>query len=230
MVNRVVFALSVGLLAGCSQAFAPGKIPVQVDAVAQEPIKKGSSFRVVGKHGEVADADLRFAEAAQIVKNALNAKGLYEAPRPDKTDVIVEIEIGMARPRTHNAVVAAEEAKEKERAAAVATDPTLPGSPPPRALDRVDTEDTAHLRSSVHGPLEKVMVLTAREAHPVGDAPPRTLWQVELSVTDDSNDLRHYLPILAAAAVDQMGVDSGGPATVLVNETDKNVGLMKKGL
>ena len=56
----------------------------------------------------------------------------------------------------------------------------------------------------------------------------RVLWRVELTVTDLSNDLRKYLPLLAAVGIDQIGIDSGGAVTVYMRETDKTVILLKQ--
>jgi hypothetical protein len=71
-------------------------------------------------------------------------------------------------------------------------------------------------------------VLTAREGIGSGDTPPGTLWKIELTITDLSNDLRRYLPLLVAASIDQLGVDSGGTQTVRIGENDKAVALLRQ--
>src|SRR5205823_568598 len=112
----------------------------------------------------------------------------------------------------------------RDRSGTAAADSSPDGS---RVRNESD-DDLARLRTTARGPLEKSLVLTAREANPAGDAPPRTLWHIELSTTDLSNDLRKYLPLLAAVAVEEIGVDSGGPKTVSITENNKTVTLLKK--
>lgn len=203
---------ALGLLVTCTgcvqQARRDNSLPVRVNATAQAPLKKGTAFHIVSAQGPGTEATLLYAEAARTVKAALESRGLYEAPGKNNAAIVVEIDYGMATPRA------------SERA------PVDPKTVSVRDLPRDD--DVSKLRSAARGPLVKHLVLTAREGKSTDDSPPRVLWRVELTATDVSNDLRKYLPILAAAGIDQMGVDSGGQVTVQVDETDKTVGLLKK--
>jgi hypothetical protein len=196
-------------LAGCAQhARRDNSLPVRVNATAQAPLKKGAAFHVVSAQGPGVEATLLYAEAARTVTAALEARGLYEALGKTNAAVVVEIDYGMAPPRA------------SERA------PVDPKMVSTRELPRDD--EASKLRSAVRGPLVKHLVLTAREGKSTDDSPPRVLWRVELTATDLSNDLRKYLPLLAAAGIDQMGVDSGGQVTVQVDEKDKTIGLLRK--
>ncbi len=185
---------------------------MKVNATAVEPLKKGMAFTIVPVRGAVDDSTLLYAEASRIVMNALQTKGMHAAPRVEKADVIVELEYGVAPPRVSRLLAAG-----------------IVEPPPKPVRAGVPTEtDVSNLRSEARGPLEKRLVLTAREAQRAGDEPPRTLWSVELSTVDLSNDLRKYLPILATVALDEIGQDSGGALLVRVNENDKSVSLLKK--
>jgi hypothetical protein len=207
------------LFAGCQARRARGPILrsgehiVRVNATAAAPLQKGTAFVVTPAKDPAAEATLLYAEAAKLVKGALMARGLYEAPGAAHAAVIVEIEYGMATARVERP--GARDASAPP-AATVVNQRTLVG------------EDATQLRSAERGPLEKTLVLTAREAKPKDGGPPRTLWSVELATTDDSNDLRKYLPLLAATAIDQIGTDTGGPHSVKVDEKDKTVALLKQ--
>ncbi|MDO8539599.1 MAG: hypothetical protein Q7S40_04100 [Opitutaceae bacterium] len=157
-----------------------------------------------------AESSLLYAETARLVKGALMAKGLYEAPDSAHARVIVEVEYTMETPRVSRA----------------APDPT--GQPGAAARGMEIPDEALNARSAQRGPLEKNLILTAREARPAGGGVPRTLWSVEVSTTDNSNDLRKYLPILAASAIDHMGTDSDGPKTIRISETDKSVTLIRQ--
>jgi hypothetical protein len=216
-----IVALSAALVTGCTQtagvklAGAPTHV-VKVNATAVEPPKKGTAFTIVPSRGSVDDSTLVYAEAARVVTSALQTKGLHAAPRVEKADVIIELDYGMAPPRVFG--------RNGE------PPPPEPPPTPPRAGVPTET-NIANLRSSARGPLEKRLTLTAREAKKNTDdtpTPPRTLWSVELTTIDLSNDLRKYFPILASVALDQMGTDSGGAQLVRVSEADKTVGLLRR--
>jgi hypothetical protein len=215
------FALAVSL-AGCAAPQTKSDVPlthvVKVNATATEAPKKGSAFTIVPVRGSVDDSTLLYAEATRVVTSALQTKGLHAAPHVEKADVIVEIEYGMAPPRVAS------------RGILLTPELAEPPPTPPRAGVPTET-NVANLRSAARGPLEKRLVLTAKEAKKITDdspTPPRTLWSVELTTIDLSNDIRRYFPILASVALDQMGNDSGGSQLVRVNENDKTVVLLKK--
>jgi hypothetical protein len=183
---------------------------IKVNAVALEAPKKGTAFALVPARGAVDDSTLLYAEAARVVTNALQTKGMFAAARVEQADVVIELDYGMAPPRNARGEV-------------------VPVAAPREVRAGVPTEtDVANLRSVARGPLEKHLVLTARETKRADDDPPRTLWKVELSTVDLSNDLRKYLPLLATAALDQIGVDTGGDELVRVDENDKSVKLVRK--
>ncbi len=207
---KILACLALGVVTGCATTPPKTSHVIKVNAVALEAPQKGTAFALVPARGAVDDSTLLYAEAARVVTHALQTKGLYVAPTIEKAAVIIELDYGMAPPRS------------SARAAA-------PAMPPREVRAGVPTEtDVANLRSAARGPLEKHLVLTARETKRADDEPPRTLWKVELSTVDLSNDLRKYLPLLATAALDQIGVDTGGDQLVRVDETDKSVQLLRK--
>lgn len=204
---------------GCASSPATSAPPthvVKVNATATEAPKPGTAFTIVANRGNVDDSTLLYAEAVRVVTSALQTKGLHAAPSVTKADVIVELDYGMAPPRVFG--------RNGE------PPPPEPPPPPPRAGVPTET-NVANLRSAARGPLEKRLTLTAREPKKQTDdspTPPRTLWTVELTTIDLSNDIRKYFPILASVALDQIGNDSGGAQLVRIAENDKTVTLLKK--
>lgn len=216
-------AAPIVLVVGCAHESARaeprlrrGEHAIRVNSTASAPVKPGVAFVVAPPARDPgAESTLMFSEAARLVKSALMQKGLYEAPTRGHAGVVVEVEFSMETPRVSRATTA--------------SDPAAPSSSRKEKDSRAaDSVDVSNLRASQRGTLEKTLVLTAREAKSDGSTSPRTLWTVELSTTDTSNDLRKYLPLLAAAAVDQIGVDSDGPQTVRISETDKTVALIRQ--
>lgn len=205
-------------LAGCAHDKAKperlrrGEHAIRVNSTASAPVKPGTPFVVMPAKDPGAEATLLYGEAARLVKAALMAKGLYEAPSRAHAGVVVEIEYSMETPRVSRAA------------------PGDPAAQTGAKESRPQRSDAAidNLRSAERGPLEKNLVLTAREAKAPPGSVPKTLWSVEVSTTDPSNDLRKYLPLLAAASISQMGVDSDGPQTVKISETDKSVALIRQ--
>ncbi|MEO5957903.1 MAG: hypothetical protein ABIZ49_05085 [Opitutaceae bacterium] len=196
----------LGLLGGCLQASrsGPGIHTVRINSTASEPVTKGAGYRIATSPRNVDETSLVYDEAARLVKYALATHGLYEAPPLDRKAMVVEIDYGMSSTRS-------------ARSSAQAAPPPRPE--PGTAVN----EDVTQLRTATRGPLEKRLVLTAREGSGAGDAAPRILWRIELAITDLSNDLRKYLPLLVAAGIDRLGVDSGGTQTVPIGENDKAV-------
>lgn len=198
---------------GCANPVAAPRIPVRVNATAIAPLAKGAAYRIVPLRETVDDSTLLYEETGRLVRAALAARGLYEAPSPDRAAFVVEVDFGMAPPRA------------LPRASNASAPTTTPPPPRPGAPGEADV---SQLRSPTRGPLEKHLVLTAHETNAAEGAEPRTLWRVELTITDLSNDLRKYLPLLAAVAAEQMGNDSGGTRTVTVAENDKTVAFLRQ--
>lgn len=108
-------------LAGCLVPVAPlaglpqrlPKVPVTLKSVAGEPLKVGTFFHLVGKPGQSVESDLYFGEVVRFVTVALSSRGLSEAPRANRTDIIVEIAYTMTTSRATGARPSGEPLYEK---------------------------------------------------------------------------------------------------------------------
>jgi hypothetical protein len=60
--------------------------------------------------------------------------------------------------------------------------------------------------------------------------PAPEVWSVNVSAEDPSNELRKYMPILASATADYIGMNTRQEKEVSVRENDDSVKFIKKGM
>ena len=78
---------------------------------------------------------------------------------------------------------------------------------------------------------EKYLRLTARQnAEGVEGRPPAEVWTIDATSEGETRDLRKTLPLLVAASIDFVGQDSKGQKTVRLQDADKDVAFVKKGM
>ncbi len=79
---------------------------------------------------------------------------------------------------------------------------------------------------------EKYMELTAKEnlLEESGDVPAQEIWSVRVKNYDENDDLREYLPIMAASVADYVGEDTGTNQSVRLKEKDEVVQFIKRGI
>lgn len=206
-----------------------------VEAVCNRDVSvSGFAFCVESGNPSLNREDLRFREATQYVSTALSAHGFYEVVRREDATIVVEIDFGREGP-IPRAV------RRPAPPVAVALPPAgggpggmqppsgedetaeLPPPPPPVIIHRVQQE--------IVDDYEKFLRITARETPAAaGDRTPRQVWSVVVSITDPEEDVRTYLPLLAAAAMDAVGRDSGRPVEIVLGENDARVAFIKRGL
>jgi hypothetical protein len=233
---RRAFA-GAALLAALSWAGCASTYTVKVDAMRSvAPAgKKFSSYQIKPASAALDAQSLRFREAAQQVKTALSASGLFEAPAPATADMIVEVDYGLEPPRVKleevdvQTIDGVAEVASATPAAARNSDGSYRADMPDgrTACDGGETE--TELRPVVV--CEKYISVTGRENGAVADGRPASeLWRVHVSIEDESRDLRDYLPVLLSVAMDQIGQDTGGGQTVTLSEQDEAVRFIRRGM
>jgi hypothetical protein len=78
---------------------------------------------------------------------------------------------------------------------------------------------------------EKYVTVTAR-ANVVAagdDRPPPELWRVSARIEDVSDSLRGYLPVLAAAVMEQAGLTTDGNVALRVADNSESVAFIRRG-
>ena len=238
----VVLAAGLGLFSGCSTS----SYTVQVDAISQpketaQASPPAQSYYIHSKNPRLDETSLRYKEVSDYVKTALSAKGMYEAPKPESADVVIDIDYGMDAPRVKFETVNA---------------PVIMNS-----RDRIETRQVTHLERQPDGTFrqvtqdisvvipgtaelvgmreevipevvyEKYLKVSARENRETAEGKPAVeVWSVNVSAEDKSQELRKYIPILASATADYIGANTKEEKSVKIDEKDDAVKFIKKGM
>lgn len=227
-----ISALGVLALAGCNQTSG---YQVKVDAISKPVAPTQQSYALKSKDPRMGEENLRYKEAADFVRTALSGKGLYEAPNPEKADMVVELDYGMEAPRSKvervSTPVYAQVGGGVRYEAVPITDSrgntsqrTVAVYDPPRSelvgYDEIPRQVTVY---------EKYLKITARENKASSEGkPPAELWSIHASAEDESKDIRKYLPIMASATVDYIGQDSSTQKTIRVRADGADVDFIRK--
>jgi hypothetical protein len=217
----------------CGCATGPEKFDVKVNTTANPDKKTGQSYRVVNKTKELDEGSLRYQEAERFVKTALSAKGMYEAPKAEAADVVVELDFGMKGPidkkeeRTTSfrptVITNNDVSSVRARREGITTNN-------PIADAQAEVSDVERPYIVIETVYEKFISMRAHETKAGPDGATKSLWSVEVSSTDESNDLRKYLPVMASVGMDYIGTDTGGQRTVKIDEKNEAVMFVKKGM
>lgn len=180
-------AATLGALAGCSSIHE-----VMVDAINNPAKPMGTSYRLeVRDPSGGVDKEIG-AKALTSARDALAARGLYEAPENTKPDMIIEYEYGMGPGQIK----------------------IVYRSPADVSLSNLGPQDPPAKPILV---FEKYIQLTAREPVPEDLSPARgrphnrgdELWSVRVSEEDAKKELASYIPILASVSVEYIGRNTG---------------------
>ncbi len=228
---------------GCSTA----TYTVQVDAISQpkektaEATPPAQSYYIHSKNPRLDESSLRYKEVSDYVKTALSGKGMYEAPKPESADVVIDIDYGMDAPRVKFETVSTPIMMNTQDRVEIRQVTHLERQPD--GTFRQVTEDVrvvvpgtpefAGMRDEVI-PLivyEKYLKVSAREnkENSEGKAPAE-VWSVNVSAEDKSQELRKYIPILASATADYIGTNTKESKSVTIDEKDDVVKFVKKGM
>jgi hypothetical protein len=187
---------------------------VVVDAISNQEKPMGASYRLE-VHDPSGGVDPALgAQAISDVKDALAARGLYEAPASARPDMVIDLEYG----------VGPGQIKIVHRSRPIVLGGGL--MPP---------EDYGDKPIMV---FEKYITLSAREPVPAEttSTPARgrnskrgeELWNVHVSVEDQKKELAPYLPVLASVSIDYMGENSGKETRIPVKAEDAAAALHRQ--
>lgn len=229
--------------AGCSTT----TYTVQVDAIAK-PTETGvaaaaapQSYHIRSKNVKLDESSLRYKEVSDYVKTALSGKGMYESPRPENADVVIDIDYGMDAPRVKFETMSTPivmqtggsyETKREERLIRRPDGST--------EVVFVDVQVYVPGRTEFIGVREEVipvivyekfLKVSARENKETSEGrAPAEVWSVNVSAEDKSQELRKYIPILASATADYIGTNTKESKPVTIDENDEVVKFIKKGM
>ncbi len=226
-----VFIASI-LLGGCASTYS-----FKVDAINNPEATEHKSYKIVSSNPEVSEEDLQFKEVAEYVKTSLSGKGLYEAPNLESADMVVDISYGIGEPqvdfKTYSVPVYAEvgggyqtittPVRGKNGKVSMVT--TTIYTPPRKEI--IDMQEQIVPITTY----EKFLRMTSRDNQDadVSEGPVQ-VWSIYVKNKDESDDLRKYLPLMAAASVDYVGENTEQQQEVKVKETDESVAFIKEGM
>ncbi|MEN9662494.1 MAG: hypothetical protein RL324_1443 [Verrucomicrobiota bacterium] len=228
--------------AGCTTAYqmkvdttsAPPE--ARIEAIRRAPSGDLQSYQLRDKSGGKDADSLRAQETVAMVRAALNGRGLFEAASLPTADMMIDVEYGMDKPKTHmeemmvpiyaqNGGGVIYGPRQVTSPTGSSTTRTLPSLAPP-GTQLVGYEPILVPVTTY----EKFIRLSAREARAAREgAAAGDLWSVSISSEDESNDLRKYLPLLASALVGYVGADTSVQRTIKLSPKDPTISLVKQG-
>lgn len=229
---------------GWSVEAAPGGGVQQVKAEAvchpAEPGKTFVSYRIQPRNPTADPACLRYAEAARHLRAALSGHGLFEAPAQLPADLIVELDYGVERAQLKYVAVTVTVFHPPEMPTVRPATPFAalvgPGGAGPlgggNPADEPPPAPTVSYQRVASPVLvwEKYLSVSVRENRPASEGrAPAELWRINVSLEHDNQDLRRWLPVLAAVVMEQFGRDTQGMTTVAIGENDPAVTFVRRG-
>jgi len=221
-------------LAGCTSGYQ-----VKVDALSKPEAEKAVAYRLQTSGSGIDPKSLRNQEAERFVRTALSGRGLYDAPRPELADIVVNLDYGVSEPklvREMRTEPIYRTLPGRVFTAVVQVGPDKNGNPIFATQTYQEPPSTEYIGDREYMvtvvKYDKYLRLSARENKPAGDnAPPAELWTVDVNSEGESRDLRKHLPVLAAATIDFVGKDTRGQKSIrLTEEKEGAVAFVKKGM
>lgn len=222
------------LLSACASTYE-----MKVDALSRPKLENAGSYRIVNRNPTVDPDTLRYKEVEKAVKTALSGRGMYEAPDPEKADLIVNLDYGINPPRVteeqrREPIYVSTPGQMRSETVQVGTDrqgnpiyTTMITQEPPRTEYAGDEEYTVPVVV-----YEKYLRLSARENKPAAEGKqPLEVWSIDVTSEGTSNNLRKYIPLMAAATIGYIGKDTSGEKKVkLTDGKEGDVAFVKKGM
>ncbi len=226
--------LAALVLAGCSSTYS-----FKVDAINNpDPnVKELKSYKIVSSNAQINEDDLEFQEVSQYIKTALSGKGYYEAPAIDNADMVIDVSYGVSEPQT--------DFKTKTSPAYGRSSGGYKTISTP-VIDR--NGNVRYVNSTVFTPprvemigvqeqivpiitYEKYLRMTSRDNRDKeNNENPTQVWSIYVKNKDESENLRKYIPLMAAAAIPYVGENTENQQEIKIKEEDDIVDFVKKGL
>ena len=226
--------VAIILVSGCQSSYNFKVDAINNPEIASEELK---SYTIVSSNAEISESDLEFKEAAEYVRTALSSKGYYEAPDVEHADMIIDISYGVGEPqidfKTYSNPVYATRGGGYSTVATPVVDGkgnvtyvTTTVYHPPR-VEMVGIEEKIVPITTY----EKFLRLTSRDNREIDESEgPVQVWSIYVKNKDESDDLRKYLPLMAAASVPHIGENTESQTEVKLKEKDDLVGFVKEGM
>jgi hypothetical protein len=235
--------LGSAILLGLSACSESKTYTVQVDAISApamtgQPAPSGQAYHIRTQNPRMDENSLRFKEVADYVRTALSGRGMYEVTTPEQADVVIDLDYGMEAPRIKYETMSNPVMAEVAGAVREEVIPIRDNNGTILGYRTITIQDPARheflgVEESIRPVLiyEKYLKVSARANQETseGRLPPE-VWSVNVSTEDSSQELRKYMPILASASADYIGVNTREEKPVKINEGDPAVAFVKQGM
>lgn len=226
--------VSVFFIVGCTSGYR-----VKVDALAKPKAEDAIAYRIRTSNPSLDPTSLRHKEAEKFVRTALSGRGLYEAPKPEMADIIIDLDYGVSEPKVSQEmrsepIYRTIPGRVYTAVVQVGTDKN--GSPIYATQTYQDPPSTEYLGDREYTVTvvnyEKYLRMTARENKTANDSgPPAEIWAMDITSEGESRDMRKYIPVLAAASIEYIGKDTRGQKAIkLKDDKDGAIAFVRKGM
>ena len=222
------------VITGCSSTYS-----FKVDAInnSDPNVKELKSYKIVSSNVQINEEDLEFQEVSQYIKTALSGRGYYEASEIDNADMVIDVSYGVSEPQTDFKTKTSPIYGRSSGGFKTISTPVI---------DR--NGNVRYVNSTVYTPsrlemigvqeqiipiitYEKYLRMTSRDNRDiVNKESPTQVWSIYVKNKDESEDLRKYVPLMAAAAIPYVGENTENQQEIRIKEEDDIVDFVKKGL
>lgn len=222
--------LAASLLAGCATTHS-----FRVDAIQNPQAPAARSFVIVPADPEVGPQDLRFMEAAGYAEAALATQGFFRVDDLGQADMVVALDASVGPPMSASRTISEPLYATYGGYHREVIRPVRGKDGRVRYVSTMIWDPPYHSYAGTYNRTENITVYQKRFAMTAfetgGDIEnlPQ-LWSVVVTNVSTSNDLRGYLPMLAAAAAPYIGTDTGSQVTVRLTEDDERVQVIRQAL
>ena len=194
--KRTAFGRGIAVLLAVALSGCSASRTFHIDSITNPEIGRDDIFAyaLVSSDVELREDDLRFQEVVRYVEAALSGHGYYEADSRESADIIVDVAIGLNGP-----VV------EWKHQPSHSYRTISPSQARVYAVTRYDK----YLRLTAHRRLSE---------EEKTNNPPEQVWSIYVLNQDGSDNLRHYVPLMAAASVPYIDEDSGKRTTIRLKQ------------
>ncbi|MGH8020558.1 MAG: hypothetical protein ACREIA_20190 [Opitutaceae bacterium] len=175
-----------------------------VEAIRNDPAPVTHfGYRIVNAMPPGTDEATYYELAADYIRTALSAKGMFETPEGTTPDMIIEVDFGMEAPMI------------------------LMGD----SYNIGWTGDNASALRVDEIVYDKYLRITARETkEAAGSRPPRELWSIYVTNTDEETNLPRYVLLMVSAAMDMIAERSANRRSLVLTIKDERVVFIQKGM
>lgn len=227
----VVAGCVIVLISGC--ASPTPSYNVGINSIDRGVSTEGMSYLLLPSEGVAEANELQYIEFSNYVRMALSERGFVEEDDPNKADLAIYITYGIGDPATSNYTVAipvfgqtgissSHTTGSVSRFGNSATYRQTTTNIPSYGLTGFHNVERSSTQFTRHVFLTAYDFSNFRETDEFV-----VLWDTRIVSIGSSGDLRQVFPVMIAAAMDQIGTNTGKILTVSIKERDRRVRFLK---